>query len=311
MKKFLTLILFSFINLYGQDENNDIIVKVFIISPCYPPELDSGAYLVKLEPAETDTLGIKNYYDNESGIIRLPSPGKYNLFCGEHIEPLFEIEINKPGVYEYRRYVSKISALQYVSDTGLIYKNCGEICEGYVEDLYENGNVRIRGNFINGKPKDSLVEFYHNGKVKDRSIYKNGYTQFYYDSIGNLEHKYWSNSRYLRKASHSIFVDYYPNGVIKFNASDKKRLVKIDCFYPDATQSVKQRKRYRIEYYENGNIKSIYKWKKRRDEFGDREFAITIQFFNEKGEWQKTEEQAEKIWRDFPQPRIAYTEIVY
>ena len=44
-----------------------------------------------------------------------------------------------------------------------------ELAEGYQEDFYPNGNVRIRGNFSEGNPKDSLVLFYSNGAVKTRS----------------------------------------------------------------------------------------------------------------------------------------------
>lgn len=302
MKKLFILLLLSAINLYGQQqsENKEIIVRLFIISPCYPPELDSGAYLVKFEPVNTDASDTKSYYEAENGIISVPSPGKYSLFCGEEIEPLFEIEINNPGVYEYKRYVSKISALQYGSDTGLIYKDCGKICEGYVEDFYENGNLRIRGNFSNGKPKDSLVKFYHNGKVQEKTIIKDKEkTIFTYDSIGNLIIR----SRSSKHDRDSKFTMYYPNGRIRYDRSNSNNIVKKDTYYPDGTRKVKQRKKYKVEYYKNGSIKSIIKWTKRKD-FEGYKFTINSTFFKETGELEKTEEDID--YGPHRQPPFAY-----
>lgn len=302
MKKLFILLLLSVINLYGQSqsENKEIIVKLFIISPCYPPELDSGAYLVKHKPAYTDSLNTKNYYEAENGIISVPVPGKYSLFCSEEMEPLFEIEINNPGVYEYKRYVSKISALQYISGIGLIYKDCGEICEGYVEDFYENGNLRIRGNFSNGSPKDSLVEFYHNGKVHNKTIIKKKKkTIFTYDSIGNLVIRSWSSELH----GDSKFTMYYPNGRIRYDRSDSNNIVKKDTYYPDGARKVKQRKKYKVQYYKNGNIKSIIKWTKRKD-FEGYKFTINSTFFKETGELEKTEEDID--YGPHRQPPFAY-----
>ncbi len=62
---------------------------------------------------------------------------------------------------------------------------CDEPAEGYLEDHYFNGNVRIRGNFNLGKPVDSLFEYYPNGKLKQMSLEKE--RRFLsYDTTGNL-----------------------------------------------------------------------------------------------------------------------------
>lgn len=304
MRKLLILLLLLTINLYGQQENNDIIVKVYIVSPCDSvPKLDLDTFFQRTTPVDS----LNFYSADNNGETILPSPGKYSLY-GYDLRVLFEIDINEPGVYEYKRYVPRISWVKMVSDAPPEYYNCDKLCEGYVEDFYENGNPKIRGNFKNGYPKDSLVEFYPNGKVKDRTIYKGkSYTSFDYDSLGNLEKKFWAASQSY-KNNYFKHTWYYSNGIVKFNASERNRLTKVDCFYPDGTQSVKQRKKYRIEYYENGNIKSIHKWKKRRDYSNYFDFVIITKLFDENGKLLKTEENRESVGY-LPQPEIAYTEL--
>ena len=69
------------------------------------------------------------------------------------------------------------------------YLNCNKLCNGIETDLYSNGNKRLEGNFINGKPKE-IKFFRENGIIEKQEIYKLGsfnHKQLnYYDITGKL-----------------------------------------------------------------------------------------------------------------------------
>ena len=65
---------------------------------------------------------------------------------------------------------------------------------GQVQESYENGNLKLSGNFRNGKPIDSLIQYWPNGQIKDLVFFKNGLPegiQKGYHSDGSL--KYYAN----------------------------------------------------------------------------------------------------------------------
>ena len=51
-------------------------------------------------------------------------------------------------------------------DTPPVYVKCDIEINGYQEDYYDNGVLKMRGNFKNGRAKDSLVTFYPNGNLE-------------------------------------------------------------------------------------------------------------------------------------------------
>jgi len=70
------------------------------------------------------------------------------------------------------------------------YLNCNEVCNGKIIDLHSNGNKRLVGNFINGKPKE--IKFYReNGIIEREEIYNLGKFDFkrqnYFNSLGELQ----------------------------------------------------------------------------------------------------------------------------
>ena len=42
---------------------------------------------------------------------------------------------------------------------------CEEICNGYVEDFYQNGNIRIKGKFNQGLPQGKLYYYSEDGEL--------------------------------------------------------------------------------------------------------------------------------------------------
>jgi hypothetical protein len=69
------------------------------------------------------------------------------------------------------------------------YLNCNEICNGKIIDLYSNGNKRLEGSFVNGKPKE--IKFYReNGIIETEEIYNLGKFDYkrqnYFNSLGEL-----------------------------------------------------------------------------------------------------------------------------
>lgn len=63
------------------------------------------------------------------------------------------------------------------ADTPPLYSRCDSLLNGYQEYQYPNGTLKMRGTFINGYLKDSIVTFYQNGKMKKKN-YKFSKTGF-------------------------------------------------------------------------------------------------------------------------------------
>jgi len=69
------------------------------------------------------------------------------------------------------------------------YLNCNKICNGKIIDLHSNGNKRLEGDFVNGKPKE--IKFYReNGIIETEKIYNLGKFDYkrqnYFSSLGEL-----------------------------------------------------------------------------------------------------------------------------
>lgn len=143
------------------------------------------------------------------------------------------IDIDKEGLFIYSDYEPKIVVRLYGMHSYNVYEACGKLINGYEEDFYSNGNTRIRGNFVNGKPKDSLVTFYSNGAVNRRIVYlpKELFIKEY-DSLNHLI-KVSHNSNKSYYLTDYKKIEYYTDGTIRLKESSIARLVKIKEYYPD------------------------------------------------------------------------------
>ena len=122
------------------------------------------------------------------GTIILKEPGNYNLLTSLHgINEIVEI---KEGVNKDTLYTQKIvECLEPVSHPSFIgYCCCDEKCNGIQKDYYNNGILRLEGEFENGLPLGEIKLYYPNGKIQEIRIYnKNGFLRrkIEYDLNGN------------------------------------------------------------------------------------------------------------------------------
>jgi hypothetical protein len=80
---------------------------------------------------------------------------------------LNEIVINKSKIDTM--LIRKIyECLEPVSHPGFIgYCCCDDKCNGYQEDYYDNGKLRMDGNFKDGIPYGEVKTYHRSGKVKE------------------------------------------------------------------------------------------------------------------------------------------------
>lgn len=295
------IFVFLFLNvLYGQN----VRFQIIRVNPCEKIEkIDSSDYY--LYKTHFDSV-----FNNENGIVKLPKPGFYKIHFSSYYD-YKSIEINIPdtGLFIYKINESKIILRSYGMHPVLVYESCGKLIEGYEEDYYPNGNIKLRGTFLKGRPKDSLLTYFPNGIIKRRLIKlsKENFIQEF-DSLGTLlVVRHNSNRSYY--LSDFIKKEYYNDGQIKRFERNINRLILFKEYYPNGKLRIEQSKKYRKEYYENGIKKLIYKWKRKNVSLRKGEFKfdykiqkitydtngkkIGKQFFEEKGEL-------------FPQPNLEF-----
>ena len=79
------------------------------------------------------------------------------------------------------------------------YLNCEKVCNGTETDFYSNGNIRLKGIFKNGKPIE-IFDFRQNGKLLTQTFYENLTLNYkrvnYFDLNGDLtEYEIYKNKK--------------------------------------------------------------------------------------------------------------------
>lgn len=291
------LILTTLNSVYGQG----VKFQIKRINPCDRiGKIDSSDYYL------SDNLD-SNYYA-ESGIVKLPKPGIYNVHFWTYRDIAFpKINILDTGLLVYTFNEPKIILRSYGMHPRFVYESCGKLINGYDEDFYSNGNIRIRGNFQEGKPKDSVVTFFSNGIIEKRLTFLPKEILIEeFDSTANLI-KVSRNSNKSYYLTDYNTTEYYTTGKIKRIESNIKRLVNIKEFYANGQLKIIQTKKYRNEYYEDGSKEITITWrrKKVKEIKGEYRFEFKIHKtkYNRNGE--KVEEIVYEDWRLLqPQPRL-------
>ena len=89
------------------------------------------------------------------------------------------------------------------------------------------------------------------------------------------------------------FTIYYPNEKIQAKKSTINNIERLKVFYPNGNLNIKQTKNKRLEYHENGQPKTAYKWKTitEPNSFGYEKklFQIFKSTYDEKGKLINTE----------------------
>lgn len=300
MTKLLIVLLLTVHFCQGQQ----IRFQIKRINPCDSiGKIDSSWYYL------SDNLD--STYHSESGTVILPKTGVYNVHFWTYRDlPFPQIIIQDTGLMIYTFYEPKIVLRSYGMHPRFVYENCGKLINGYDEDYYSNGNIKIRGNFQEGKPIDSLVTFYTNGVAERRLTYLPKEVLIEeYDSLANLT-KISHNSNKSYYLTDYTATEYYPDGQIRLKESNIDRLVKIQEYYPNRQIKIVQTKKGRTEYHQNGQEAIIYSWKRKKQKVipGEYNFDYTItkKLFDETGI--PLEVQVYDYWGLYqPQPRLEFS----
>ena len=257
--------------------------QLYLTKACSTVErLDSSYYLMPLNNPDMA-------YFPKKGIVHLPNKGRYLISFNEG--PILDsnmIEIKDTSLVVYRLKESKIQ--RYLSgalDTPPVYTECDSLLNGYAEDFYPNGNLKIRGNFIKGYPKDSVVTFYATGKLEKRvNILSKVVNIEEYDISGNLIKLSHNQNKSFMTYSEYEWIEYYLDGKVKTDLSSVKRIINIKEFYPTGQLKILQTKNKRIEYYENGNESLTYHWHGKKDDIEKNKLDFTVKEikFNRNGQ---------------------------
>ena len=122
--------------------------------------------------------------------ITIPEEGTYVLDSGETFEN-YEININQrdyqdtlllptvyqtvkvpPPSYSLKNEMTEIGLIKLnKEDSRALFKRCDSILKGRYIEYFNNGNIRIEGNFKNGYAKGEIKEYHQNGRVRIISVY--------------------------------------------------------------------------------------------------------------------------------------------
>lgn len=297
----LILIFFGFINLLHAQS---VEFQLQRMSPCDDvPVTESTNYYLTASPY----VITNEIYLNESGIVSVPKPGKYLVHrpTEPSVEP-YEVELVPGRTIETVNDTRIVYRISQALNPYSYYEVCGELAQGYQEDFFPNGKVRIRGNFKDGNAVDSIVEYYDNGKRRKILLYeRKGVFLTEYDSLGRKRHFRWSERKNCLVSYCGYKEIWYRSGELPmYEISDIDHVIEVKEHYPNGSLKLIQKKKKRTEYYQNGNIKSEYVWRTKRRS-GRYIHQIKHQQFDE-NEKLIAEESEEESWSDFPQPEIAY-----
>ena len=298
--KFYFSILLSLITLLAKGQA--VKFQLHRINPCNGKETMSHSYGLSYYLTDTlvvtDFLGAparyvltqgddpknpskKHVFDSldKKGNLVLPKTGKYYLYIDENDNPEpapITINIQHRSVFVYKYTEPKV-VYQNIGflHAYWVYINCDTLAEGYVEDLYPNGKMRLRGNFEKGNTKDSLVLFYANGNVARQFLrLPNEEQNREFDSLGNLRLITQTSTEYVGTPSmhvskYALMKSYFENGQLRTQVSDYVKSededsLLINAYYENGKPQLIQTKNSRTEYYENGNKKDVYTWTRKK-----------------------------------------------
>jgi hypothetical protein len=261
-------------------------------------KIDSSYYYL------TDMLGVS--YKNIRGKVYLPAFGEYQVHYPRQPELVFPLirVINNETVYTH--YDSKIRidlGVQYGSL--YVYKDCKGLLNGVQEDFYQDGTVKMRGNFKNGVPKDSITLFYENGGPHKSIIYLPRHLYIKeFDSLSNLVKisHYGTDPTALPSF---VTTTFYPGGSIQTNERLSRGFVYLTEYYQGKKIKVEMDRKSRKEYTPRGMMEAMYKWKERasnKDPYYNKKFEVVKSSYDASG--RKTEEIKYHISSDQKQPPV-------
>jgi antitoxin component YwqK of YwqJK toxin-antitoxin module len=257
-----------------------ILIGLFLVAPCFSCFGQGPTFQLWIAKACSNTEQLDTFYylrplfkldavySPKNGTVYLPAKGTYVIghIAGPVLDTsIIEFKDNSLLLLRYKEH----RVQEYVTgafDSPPLYVTCDKLINGYAEDFYPNGKLRIRGNFKNGNPKDSIVTFYPTGLIQTRILIL--------PKVVNIEE--FNSAGYLIKLSHNQhksfmtyweyeWIEYYPNGKVKSVQSPRKRVINVHEFYPSGQLKIVQKKKSRTEYYITGKPRTTYTWKSKKD----------------------------------------------
>ena len=246
--------------------------QLHIVKPCTGAVLSDSNFTLFPQAAK-DT----NVYHGKVGAVALLDTGDFVLLINSDLYAeipvikirntgLFVYTYNQPRLYQYFSGALHDQGYYVYCDSGIV---------GYKDDFYPNGKCRMRGNFVKGRVKDSLVTFYTNGLVKKLFLrFRNGSFVEEFDSLGHKTLITHNKGRQYLIGYRT--KEYYPDGRLKLFKSRKGELITIRAFYPNGILRLCQTKNRRVQYFENAQKKVSYEWKNKKEKDRDGNYILTV-----------------------------------
>jgi antitoxin component YwqK of YwqJK toxin-antitoxin module len=276
---FLNLVL-SCGNCDAQTNDSVIYFKPVFVNQC-SGEVESNEfyYIIK------DNKYIKGAEPEDSEVL-LPSNGKYTLRHFEYGD--FEFEINNQGIYIDTFLIPKLVVFNVVGDAESQYIYCDSLADGYIEGFFKNGQIRVKGSFMNGHPIDTLFTYYDSGILCRLEII---------DTINGIKMMtFYENAQLKEYRNNQEFktTKFYETGELKEITDWRGDLYKTPAYYKNGELLYTDIKGKDFVYHNNGVIKyklykkEIYKidrilHPKDYPYYSDRFFETTWLSFDEKG----------------------------
>lgn len=156
----------------------------------------------KIEQIEFDLINLNRVeiiYTSNNSKVKVDSLGSYLVLTGiikgdyDYVESFYSpIELTNTAKYIDTIFIPNIRLKTEIALHSQFweYVKCGNTCNGNMSDFYENGNIRLSGIFVDGKPIE-ITEYQKNGIIERKELYNLGnskpYKIEYYDLLGKLE----------------------------------------------------------------------------------------------------------------------------
>lgn len=206
LQTFILIFQLTQTNVFGQIE-----VDLFFKNSC-----NDSVYT--LEYSLFDKLNRGEYINSSGGSVIVPAKSTYHLYVSEmdgDFVHSFDYDIIVNGNLTDTLLIPNI---KFTTGAALhskfwSYFNCNRVCNGTEIDYYTNGNKRIEGEFISGKPK-TIVEYREDGTKQYESWYKPG--RFDFDRLNKFD-----NSGKLKEYQIKKFKSIKKTITLTYDSNDK------------------------------------------------------------------------------------------
>lgn len=180
----------------------------------------------------------RNIFSSKENTVNLPKSGTY-YFISEIYDnqpiPFIIREFNQEDTIKLKCFdIIGENSLRSKKESILIYGHCSTPIDSIYKEYFPDGRLKIHGNFENGIIKDSIVEYYHSGTPKSKTIKdKKKYLNYSFYPDGRIQKFY----RYhlTRKKFYQLF-EYDDNGKL--------------------TVDIDYSRKFSFRHYDTGTIKS-------------------------------------------------------